>query len=183
MLYLPANVVSMGLSVANTTRQHFLFFEMTYSAGNRLREQKMRPSAHHLHFDVLRATRDPSARHRRRFSTYQETAQRLAGKCTITGHSSNRSTLDHEAAGTRKSAWHFHESPYVSSGVVVYRRGRRLPGEILPLLDRGQSGRIRAFSEWRVIRPQLHQEAEEECRPPVPAFADAKGISRQRSDF
>jgi hypothetical protein len=67
MLHLPANVVSKGLSVTNTTRQHFLFFEMTYSVGNRLCEQKMRPPAHDLHFDVLRAIRDPSARHRRPF--------------------------------------------------------------------------------------------------------------------
>jgi hypothetical protein len=81
MLHLPANVVSKGRSVTNTTRQHFLFFEMTYSVGNRLCEQKMRPTAHHLHFKVLRAIRDPSARHRRPFSTYPGTGQRLASNC------------------------------------------------------------------------------------------------------
>jgi hypothetical protein len=86
ILHLPANVVSKGLSVTNTTRQHFLFFEMTYSVGNRLCEQKMRPPAHHLHFEVFRAIRDPSARHRRPFSTYPGTEQRLASNYVLTGH-------------------------------------------------------------------------------------------------
>src|SRR5271167_3723631 len=84
MLHLPANVVSKGLSVTNTTRQHFLFFEMTYSVGNRLCEQKIRAPAHDLHFEVLRAIRDPSARHRRPFSTYPGTGQRLASNCPLT---------------------------------------------------------------------------------------------------
>jgi hypothetical protein len=33
---------------------------------------------HHLHFEALHATREASARHRRPFSIYQETGQRLA---------------------------------------------------------------------------------------------------------
>jgi hypothetical protein len=59
--------------------QHFLFFEMTYSVWNRVREQRMRPPADALHFDVLHAIRDQSAGRRRPFSTYYENGQRLAG--------------------------------------------------------------------------------------------------------
>jgi hypothetical protein len=36
----PAKALSEGLSVMTIQEQHFLFFEMTYSVWNRVREQK-----------------------------------------------------------------------------------------------------------------------------------------------
>jgi len=40
------------------------------------------------------------------------------------------------------------------ASVLVYCRGRRFPGGIPQPLDRACKGRIRAFSEWRVFRPE-----------------------------
>jgi len=46
-----------------------------------------------------------------------------------------------------------------SKPALRYFRHRRLPGGILHPFDRGQPARIRAFSEWRVIRPELAMSA------------------------